>query len=194
MLYQNLADDKKSQLDQYLTLLNLWNERLNLTAVPVPQQIDKIINDSLALYNYLDGPRILDFGTGAGIPGIPLAVAIKKYQFTLLDSQLKRIHFLTTVKGHLGLNHVDLVHARSQDFKPDLLFDQIICRAVAETKDIIQWTKHLLAPGGQWLLLKGPKIIDELESLGLPARVEKLEYGDGLYERYVAIIEHTSVR
>jgi 16S rRNA (guanine527-N7)-methyltransferase len=121
--------------------------------------------DSLAVIPYLGGMRIIDVGSGAGIPGIPLALALPDREFVLLDSSGKKSRFQTHVKGALGLQNVEVVNRRVEDYRPDRLFDTVITRAFASVTDILSSSRHLLASGGEMLAMKGALPESELETL-----------------------------
>lgn len=149
----------------YLHLLEKWNRVYNLTAISDPDdRIVKHLFDSLAVRPYLFGDRIIDVGTGAGLPGIPLAIVEPNRQFVLLDSQIKKIHFLSTVKNALGLAQVEIVHARAEDFFPEVLFDTVLTRAFASLEVMWKKTHHLVSKDGQFLAMKGQYPTEELKA------------------------------
>lgn len=151
---------------EYLNLLQKWNRIYNLTAIRHPDEmVVKHLFDSLAVRPYLSGQRIIDVGTGAGFPGIPLAIVEPHRQFVLLDSQIKKVNFLSAVKNALGLTHVQVVHARVEDFSPEGFFDTVLTRAFASLEDIWEKTQHLVGQGGQVLAMKGQYPLDELKGL-----------------------------
>jgi 16S rRNA (guanine527-N7)-methyltransferase len=121
--------------------------------------------DSLAVMPYVAGMRIIDVGSGAGIPGIPLALALPDREFVLLDSNGKKSRFQTQVKAALGLQNVEVVNRRVEDYRPDRLFDTVITRAFASVTDILSSSRHLLASGGEMLAMKGVLPESELETL-----------------------------
>ena len=149
-------------LDTYLQLLEKWNKTYNLTAVPAEDWMTLHIQDSLSIGSYLHGSRIIDVGTGAGLPGIPLAITYPDKHFTLLDSNGKKTRFLTHVQYTLGLKNVTVIHSRVEDFKPEALFDSILSRAFASLSDMLAMTHHLCAIGGQFLAMKGQYTETEL--------------------------------
>jgi 16S rRNA (guanine527-N7)-methyltransferase len=149
---------------EYINLLQKWNRVYNLTAIlNVQEVVVKHFFDSLSIAPYLCGNRILDVGTGAGFPGLPLAIVEPKRTFILLDSQIKKIHFLEVIKSALKLSHVEIFHARVEDFLPEPLCDTVIARAFGSLRDIQEKTQHFLAPQGQILAMKGQYPLEELQ-------------------------------
>lgn len=150
----------------YLQLLVKWNRAYNLTAVRDPQQmVTRHLLDSLAVVPHLSGERIIDVGSGAGLPGIPLALALPEREFVLLDSNGKKSRFQIQARGELGLHNVAVVNSRVEEYRPDRLFDTVITRAFASVTDILSSSRHLLAPNGEVLAMKGTLPESELETL-----------------------------
>ncbi|MGH8398082.1 MAG: 16S rRNA (guanine(527)-N(7))-methyltransferase RsmG [Gammaproteobacteria bacterium] len=161
-----LPDDGAVKLLTFIELLVKWNAAYNLTAVREPtEMVSKHLLDSLTLAPYLHGKSILDVGTGAGLPGIPLAIALPDRHFTLLDSNGKKTRFLTHAATALGLKNVDVVQVRAEDYRPKEPFDTVTSRAFASLADFLELTVHLCTPGGYWLAMKGEPPDDELRAL-----------------------------
>lgn len=140
----------------YLNLMQQWNRVYNLTAIHnLKDAIMLHVLDSLSIHSYLMGDYILDVGTGAGLPGIPLALINPDKQFVLLDSNRKKTRFLMQVKYELGLNNVDIIHTRAEDFHSKKCFTTIVSRAFASIKVMLEATKHLICKEGQFLAMKG---------------------------------------
>lgn len=136
--------------------LDDWNQRMNLTAIRERgQQITKHLLDSLTVRPYLRGTRVLDVGTGAGFPGLPLAVVEPQRQFTLLDATAKKLRFVDHVVERFGLPNVTTVHARAEAYRPAERFDCVMARAVGPLARFVQWAGHLCAGGGRLLAMKG---------------------------------------
>lgn len=149
------AAQEKRLLD-YLALIAKWNRTYNLTAIHEPEKmLTHHLLDSLAILPAVTAGPLLDVGSGAGLPGIPLALARPGLRVTLLDSSQKRCGFMRQAAIELGLGNVAVVHARAEDFQPDWKFPQIVSRAFSDLSEFVKVTRHLLAEGGEWLAMKG---------------------------------------
>lgn len=159
----------ESQAAALLTLLNElddWNQRMNLTAIrDRGQQITKHLLDSLSVQPYLGGTRIADIGTGAGFPGLPLAIVNPQLQFTLVDSTAKKLKFVDHVAQVLGLTNVSTLHARAETWQPKERFDRVLSRAVGPVERFVKWSGHLCVGGGRLLAMKGRDPAAELTDL-----------------------------
>lgn len=159
----------ESQAAALLTLLNElddWNQRMNLTAIrDRGQQITKHLLDSLSVQPYLGGTRIADIGTGAGFPGLPLAIVNPQLQFTLVDSTAKKLKFVDHVAQVLGLTNVATLHARAETWQPKERFDRVLSRAVGPVERFVKWSGHLCVGGGRLLAMKGRDPAAELTDL-----------------------------
>jgi len=166
-----LSTEVQTTLLQFIALLGKWNRAYNLTAVREPAaMVTRHLLDSLAVLLYVQGPRVLDVGSGAGLPGIPLALALPEVEFTLLDSNGKKTRFLTQAVAELHLTNVTVVQSRIEDYRPPQAFDSVVTRAFAAVAEVVAVTGHLCAPQGQLLLMKG--VYPEQELTQLPAGFE----------------------
>ena len=143
-----------------------WNTRFNLTAITVPADIvDKHLLDSLAVQPYLRGLRVADIGTGAGFPGLPLAIVNPQRRFTLVESTGKKAAFLRHVVDRLKLSNVEVVQGRSEAMHPPRPFDSVIARALGSLSEFLRVSGHLAGRNGRLLAMKGRPPVDELEAL-----------------------------
>jgi 16S rRNA (guanine527-N7)-methyltransferase len=157
---------QRAGLLAFLNLLRKWNRVYNLTAITDTKDMVPLhLLDSLALLPYLPAGRVLDVGTGAGLPGIPLALLCPEREFTLLDSNAKKTRFVQQAAIELGLANVRVEHARIELFQPPQGFDAILARAFASLPDIVAETSRLLNPGGMILAQKGKTPVAEIHAL-----------------------------
>ena len=186
----------RQQFEALLDELERWNRKVNLTAI---RERDRMwvahIDDSLSALPLLRGQSVLDVGTGAGFPGLPLAIASPDRHFTLLDSNNKKIMFVQHVAGLLSLQNVEPVHARMEDFAPGHRFDTVIARAVATVPQLLENAGHHVGEDGVFVALKGRDPAEEMESLPAewdyeirPLDVPGLESGS----RHAVILHRTS--
>jgi len=171
----SIDEQRAASLYEYLQLLQKWNKPFNLTAIKKAEEmIPKHLMDSLSVLAHLGGARrVCDVGTGAGLPGIPLAVCCPETEFVLLDSNGKKTRFLHQVRRHLNLSNVTIVEGRAEDYQPDIGFDAVLSRAFADLMRMCQVTQHLLKKNGVWLAMKSQ--ILETEQATLDARVVLVE-------------------
>lgn len=161
-----LTEKQKQQLVGYVELLAKWNKAYNLTSVRDPQQmLIRHIMDSIVVNGQLKGTSFIDVGTGPGLPGVPLAIVRPDAQFVLLDSLGKRIRFLKQVQHELGLENIDPVQSRVEEYRVDAGFDGVISRAFASLSDMLSWCHHLPNASGQFYALKGVVRDEELTDL-----------------------------
>ncbi len=158
-------DTTQARMLAYLQLMQKWNKAYNLTAIrDFDQMVIRHLLDSLSILPFISGSPVLDVGTGAGLPGIPLALAMPDCQFVLLDSNGKKTRFLTQVKIELGIENIGIIHARIEDYQPGKTFSIITCRAFAELNTILDRTQHLLTSTTRILAMKGKEPVASLPS------------------------------
>lgn len=163
----SMSTEQQQRLLQYVFLLNKWNKTYNLTAVREPERMIGLhIIDSLAVLQHLGGATmVLDVGSGAGLPGIPIAIARVDVQVSMLDSLQKKTAFIRQAIGEIGLQNAAVVCERVEQFQPIKKFDIVISRAFAELTDFVSGAAHLVATGGQMLAMKGVYPHEEIERL-----------------------------
>jgi 16S rRNA (guanine527-N7)-methyltransferase len=166
-----LSDQQSTQLVDFANLLVKWNRVHNLTALDRPQDIvSHHLLDSLAIIPELERCaegrvlRILDVGSGGGLPGVPIAIALPAMHVTLIDRVQKKTAFLQQVRVELGLSNVEVTHARVEQYRA-APFDVITSRAFAALEEMVRVTSHLLAPRGFWLAMKGVYPTEEISAL-----------------------------
>lgn len=191
-----LPEGAEAKLLAYLALLDKWNRVYNLTAVrDVERMVSHHLLDSLATVVHFQGKTVLDVGSGGGLPGIPLAIARPELQVTLIDSIAKKTAFLLQAKTELGLANLQVVTSRVEDFKPETKFDVITSRAFSDLKEFVTLTRHLLAPTGHWLAMKGLMPHEEIVSLPTWARVSAdhaLAVPGLEASRHLIVLEHAA--
>jgi 16S rRNA (guanine527-N7)-methyltransferase len=157
----------------YLGLLSKWNRAYNLTAVREPSaMVHRQLLDSLSILPWVDQGPVLDVGTGAGLPGIPLAIARPDLAFSLLDTNGKKTRFVHQVVGELGLANIEVIRGRIEQLERPEYYARITSRAFAHLADMVSVTRRLLAPGGYWLAMKGADPQAECAALGTEFGVE----------------------
>lgn len=198
----NVSDDNINKLYIYMKILLDWNENINLTAITEQNEIiEKHFIDSLTVLKYVEGnKKIIDVGTGAGFPGIPLAINCNS-NITLVDSLNKRIKFLEEVKERLGLTNIKNIHGRAEEVARQKeyreMYDIAVSRAVAPMNVLLEYLLPFVKVGGLCLCMKGPNAIEELEMAknainmlgGEFIEKENIKLGDGDIERNLIIIK-----
>ncbi|TQV82752.1 16S rRNA (guanine(527)-N(7))-methyltransferase RsmG [Exilibacterium tricleocarpae] len=192
----DLEQVQVQQLLAYLALLGKWNRTYNLSAVrDVDDMLARHLLDSLSVAPLLRDAagleRIVDVGSGGGLPGIPLAIAFPRKHITLVDSNGKKTRFLFQVKLALGLDNVGVEHCRVEDLQPSPGFDCVVSRAFASLADMTGGCEHLLAPNGRFWAMKGLYPTDELSVLAKHYKVEachRLQVPGNEGERHLLIL------
>ncbi len=163
-----VAEDaqRQAQLLAYLELLQKWNRAYNLTAIRDPLEMVRLhLLDSLAIVPHVAPGKVIDVGTGGGLPGVPLSIVHPERDIHLLDSNVKKTRFLFQVKTALGLDNMIVHHARVEEFPGAGEYDAVLSRAFASLDDMVTGCRHLLAPGGCFLAMKGVYPEAELEAV-----------------------------
>lgn len=162
----SLSEDQLLHLVQYLEMLIKWNKAYNLTAIHDPEKMIHLhLLDSLATLPFIKGAKVIDVGSGPGLPGMILAICLPDKAFTLLDSNGKKTRFLTQVKMELGLKNVTICNERVEKHALQGYYDHVISRAFASLEDMINWTLPLVNETGNFLAMKGQYPQDELSDL-----------------------------
>jgi 16S rRNA (guanine527-N7)-methyltransferase len=165
----------QDKLLQYLEILRKWNRVYNLTGI---RELEKMVSghllDSLAIVPHISARRVLDVGSGAGLPGIPLALASPAMEVILLESNQKKVAFMRQATAELGLANAKVVCARVEDWRSDQQFDVIVCRAFGELSEFIRAAGHLLAPNGRFAAMKGHFPQEEVNCLPGEYRVAEV--------------------
>lgn len=159
---RRFGPDEHARLAEYLNLLVKWNAAYNLTGIRDPDAlVDRHLVESLELAPLLRGTRIADVGTGAGLPGIPLAIVAPDRHFVLIEIRAKRVRFLRHVVATLGIRNAEIAHTRVEDLRCEHAFDTVLARAVAPPAELAAMTRHLTAPGTVLLLLTAARLGEE---------------------------------
>lgn len=189
----SVSAEQQQQLVAYVALMHKWNKAYNLTSVRDPEQMMvKHILDSLSIMPHIHGTRVIDVGTGPGLPGMPLAIVLPHCHFTLLDSLGKRVRFMKQCVHELGLPNVVCVHTRVEDHPGDPAYDVVLSRAFASLKDMLHWCAHLVDSTGNFLALKGQFPHSEIEEVSdhfQVIEVQPLEVPDLVGERHLVTIK-----
>ncbi|MBQ74208.1 MAG: 16S rRNA (guanine(527)-N(7))-methyltransferase RsmG [Gammaproteobacteria bacterium] len=169
-----LADTLVSKSTAFIDQLCRWNEVYNLTAVQVPEEmVVRHLLDSLSIAPFIEGSRIIDVGSGAGLPGIPLAILYPAKKFVLLDSNGKKTRFMTQAVIELELENVVVVQDRVEQYHGEK-FDQVLCRAFASLETIAEKVSHLLHSQGNVLAMKGKQDHDSALAQASPLQVTRV--------------------
>jgi 16S rRNA (guanine527-N7)-methyltransferase len=165
-LGQDISQAGVEKLAQLVQELERWNRRMNLTSIrDVEAMVDRHLLDSLAVRPLVYGKSLIDIGTGAGFPGLPIAIAEPELMVELLDSNARKVGFVQHVIGELGISNASVVRSRAENYAPGKRFDTVTARALASLPSLIEIGGHLVAPKGVMLALKGRYPADEIEDL-----------------------------
>ncbi|ATF74888.1 16S rRNA (guanine(527)-N(7))-methyltransferase RsmG [Pasteurella multocida] len=189
----SITDQQKEQLIKLVLLLNKWNKAYNLTSVRDPMEmLVKHILDSVVVSPYLQGKHFIDVGTGPGLPGLPLAIVNPHKHFVLLDSLGKRISFIRNAIRELGLDNVEAVLSRVEEYHPEQPFDGVLSRAFASLKDMTDWCQHLPKQDGYFYALKGLYHQEEVQELSEKFTIQqviRLHVPELIGERHLVIVK-----
>ncbi|MFU8788532.1 MAG: 16S rRNA (guanine(527)-N(7))-methyltransferase RsmG [Methylobacter sp.] len=185
-----VTDAQVEQLLAFIKLIEKWNKAYNLTAIRNPEEMAQLhILDSLAIAPHIQGRQIIDIGTGAGLPGIPLAICLPDIHFTLLDSNAKKTRFVQQVALELKLKNVTVIHSRVENHQPECGYDAVLTRAFANLPEIVKLTAHLLAKEGVLLAMKGQIPEAELAQIAAKKSVISVSVPGSDVERCLVRIE-----
>ncbi|MGH8495966.1 MAG: 16S rRNA (guanine(527)-N(7))-methyltransferase RsmG [Gammaproteobacteria bacterium] len=161
-----LDGEQVRQLLAYVETLSKWSSTWNLTGIRDPEDmLSRHLLDSLSAAPFLAGRSVVDVGTGAGLPGVPLAIADPARQFVLIDANGKKIRFVTHVIGQLGIGNARTEQIRVEHYRPAQGFDTVLCRAFSALAKLLHSAGHLCAPGGRVIAMKGARPQAEIEAL-----------------------------
>ncbi len=194
-----ITDEAKQKLLDYLALMQKWNKVHNLTAVrDANEMVTLHLLDSLVVLPHIDAKHLLDVGSGAGLPGIPLAICLPDLQVTVIDSNSKKVSFMRQAKAELGITNLEVLAGRVEDIAPTKKFEIIISRAFSDLSLFISLTRHLLDVQGKWLAMKGvypeAELIDLVKNTGVTAsKVELLNVPGLEAQRHLAFLPNNSI-
>ena len=199
----DLTENEINTFKMYMDLLLEWNNKINLTAITEEDEIIlKHFVDSCSIIKYIKNEdKLIDIGTGAGFPGIPLKVINKDIHITLMDSLNKRINFLNEVINKLSLENINAIHSRAEDLARNKdyreMYDVAVSRAVANLSTLSEYMLPFVKVGGKCICMKGPNIDEELENAkgaitklgGRIKYIDNFKLGNTENERNIIVIE-----
>lgn len=187
----DIAQPVQQKLLDYLALLAKWNKVHNLTAVRETEDMVTLhLLDSLAILPHIVGNRLLDVGSGAGLPGIPIALVRPDVQVVVLDSSHKKTTFLRQAKAELGLENLQVICGRVEQYQPEEKFQLIVSRAFSELSEFVKLTTDLLAAEGHWLAMKGVYPYHEIAQLsGIQTEVLSLQVPGLDAQRHLVVLK-----
>ncbi|RMA82124.1 16S rRNA (guanine(527)-N(7))-methyltransferase RsmG [Umboniibacter marinipuniceus] len=170
----DLNVEATDKLARFVMLMDKWNKAYNLTSVRnAEDMVPRHILDSIVVMPHLEGTRFIDVGTGPGLPGLPLAIAMPHCHFTLLDSNGKRTRFMFQAALELGLDNIEIINSRVEAYQPAQPYDGVLSRAFASLSDMLRWCAHLPGPNGKFFALKAHLSEDELSEVPKSFKVNK---------------------
>jgi 16S rRNA (guanine527-N7)-methyltransferase len=194
-----ISQPTQQKLLAYLALMQKWNKVHNLTAVRDPDEMVTLhLLDSLAVLPFIDGKSLLDVGSGAGLPGIPLAICLPELKVTVIDSNQKKVSFMRQAKAELGIANLEVLGGRVEEIQPDHKFDIVISRAFSDLSLFISLTYQLCDAHGKWLAMKGVYPDAELVELEQktklkPSKVEVLKVPGLEAQRHLVFLPYQQV-
>lgn len=188
-----VSEEMQAKCLKYIALLHKWNQVYNLTAVRDPQEMLGLhILDSLSVLPHIESGRLLDVGSGGGLPGLIIAITRPDVMVTTIDTVQKKAIFMRQAKAELGLSNVEVVHGRVEAYHPPSPFDQIISRAFSDIALFRRLTMHLMLAHGRWLAMKGVVPADELQLIGIiPSEIIRLQVPNLQAERHLIVFENS---
>jgi len=192
-----LSEEVQLKMVEFLKLISKWNKTINLTAITDPDaMVIHHLLDSLAIQPYLYGNRLIDVGSGSGLPGVPLALANPDKEFYLLESNRKKTRFLQQVSFELGIDNITVINARVEQYKvtEEKRFDSIISRAFTSLARMLQLTHHLCGPNGRFIAMKGKiqqQELEDIENHYTIVEIAKLKVPGLKAERHLIVIEES---
>lgn len=190
---------KQQKLLAYLTLMQKWNKVHNLTAVrDADEMVVLHLLDSLVVLPFIDGKALLDVGSGAGLPGIPLAICLPELKVTVIDSNNKKVSFMRQAKAELGIDNLEVLGGRVEEIAPNHKFDMVISRAFSDLDLFISLTHQLCDAQGKWLAMKGVYPEAELAELekntGITAsKIEELKVPGLAAQRHLVFLPFKNI-
>ena len=190
-----LTPRQVQQICAYTDLVTKWQRIANLTAADSPARfVREHIVDCLSARPFVNGPRVIDVGTGAGLPGLVLAIALPQLVFYLLEARGKRARFLTQVQIELGLSNVEIIRERVEEHIPIESYDTVIARAFGSFSHLISATKHLQRPSSRLVAMKGTVDPQEIDGCDLASHRFKIVALDvpGFSDRNLIIVDFSA--
>ena len=190
---------KQQKLLAYLMLMQKWNKVHNLTAVrDAGEMVVLHLLDSLVVLPFIDGKALLDVGSGAGLPGIPLAICLPELKVTVIDSNNKKVSFMRQAKAELGIENLEVLGGRVEEIAPNHKFDMVISRAFSDLDLFISLTHQLCDAQGKWLAMKGVYPEAELAELekntGITAsKIEELKVPGLAAQRHLVFLPFKNI-
>ena len=194
-----IDEQKQQKLLAYLTLMQKWNKVHNLTAVrDADEMVVLHLLDSLVVLPFIDGKALLDVGSGAGLPGIPLAICLPDLKVTVIDSNNKKVSFMRQAKAELGIENLEVLSGRVEEIAPNHKFDMVISRAFSDLDLFISLTHQLCDAQGKWLAMKGVYPQAELAELekntGITAsKIEELKVPGLAAQRHLVFLPFKNI-